>query len=217
MGRFSTVSYEMVEQNGKSGLLLNAEEKPYAPPILRPGVFIEGSGLSNVSFGVGGRIRISGFGGYRSEWRSDFLLALLILLLRNTIGRLARRAAGLSHRTSKPAAARSTSIKKREDCPVSGRAGRRGLGYWVSLQQQQRTTYRVRPRLQVDIAQYWSTGSSLWKRTVRLHLIHLIRYNARQRGDSPVGQVPRVDNPTLRRSSGECGQLHQRAAQWGIF
>jgi NTE family protein len=74
MGRFSSLSYQMVDQNGKDGLVVSAEEKPYAPPVLKPGVFISSSGLNNFQFGLGARITYQDIGGYRSEWRSDILL-----------------------------------------------------------------------------------------------------------------------------------------------
>ncbi len=71
MGRFSTLSYQLVERNGESGLLVGAEEKSYAPPVLKPGVFIDGSDLNNVRFGVGARITVPDLGVFRSEWRTD--------------------------------------------------------------------------------------------------------------------------------------------------
>jgi NTE family protein len=74
MGRFSSLSYQLVEQGGKDGLVINAVEKSYAPPVLKPGVFIEGSGLSNVQFGLGARITYQDIGGFRSEWRNDILV-----------------------------------------------------------------------------------------------------------------------------------------------
>jgi NTE family protein len=80
MGRFSTLSYQMVNRNGQTGLLVDAEEKSYAPPIFKPGLFIEGSGLSNIQFGVGGRLLFQDFGSYRSEWRTDILIGTTYLL-----------------------------------------------------------------------------------------------------------------------------------------
>ena len=74
MGRFSALSYQMVEQDGKDGLVINAVPKGYAPPVLKPGVFIESSGLSNIQFGLGARITYQDIGGFRSEWRTDILL-----------------------------------------------------------------------------------------------------------------------------------------------
>ncbi len=74
MGRFAALSYQMEEQDSKDGLVITAVQKPYAPPVLKPGVFIEGSGLSNIQFGLGARITYQDIGGYRNEWRSDILL-----------------------------------------------------------------------------------------------------------------------------------------------
>jgi NTE family protein len=74
MGRFSTLSYQIVEQNGRDGLVVAAQEKSYAPPVVKPGVFLASSGLSNLQFGLGARITYQDVGGFRSEWRSDILI-----------------------------------------------------------------------------------------------------------------------------------------------
>jgi NTE family protein len=74
MGRFSSLSYQLVEQDGKDGIVVDAQEKSYAPPVVKPGVFIQGSGLSNVQFDLGARITYQDIGGFRSEWRNDILV-----------------------------------------------------------------------------------------------------------------------------------------------
>jgi NTE family protein len=73
-GRFSVLSYEMVERNGQQGLLVKTEENTYGPPIVRPLILIDGSSLKNVTFNLGARLTFLDFGGFRSEWRNDVTL-----------------------------------------------------------------------------------------------------------------------------------------------
>jgi NTE family protein len=73
-GRFSTLSYEMVERNGQQGLLVKTEENAYGPPIVRPLILVDGSSLKNVTFNLGARVTFLDFGGFRSEWRNDIVL-----------------------------------------------------------------------------------------------------------------------------------------------
>jgi NTE family protein len=73
-GRFSVLSYEMVERNGQQGLLVKTEENTYGPPIVRPLILIDGSSLKNVTFNLGARLTFLDFGGFRSEWRNDIIL-----------------------------------------------------------------------------------------------------------------------------------------------
>lgn len=73
-GRFSTLSYQLTEKDGKPGLRIGANEKTYAPPIIKPGVFIDGSDIANVRFGIGARITAMDLGGFRSELRTDFIV-----------------------------------------------------------------------------------------------------------------------------------------------
>ncbi|HXC95408.1 MAG TPA: patatin-like phospholipase family protein [Edaphobacter sp.] len=74
MGRFATATYSMVEKNGEQGLLVLAEPKSYAPPIVRPLIVIDGSQYNNVLFSIGARITFLDIGGYRSEWRNNIVL-----------------------------------------------------------------------------------------------------------------------------------------------
>jgi NTE family protein len=73
-GRFSNLSYSFVEKNGQQGLLVKTEENVYGPPIVRPLILIDGSNLRNVTFNLGARITFLDVGGFRSEWRTDFIL-----------------------------------------------------------------------------------------------------------------------------------------------
>jgi NTE family protein len=74
MGRFSTATYSMTEKNGEQGLQVQAEQKTYAPPIVRPLIVIDGSEYNNVLFSIGARITFMDVGSYRSELRNDIIL-----------------------------------------------------------------------------------------------------------------------------------------------
>jgi NTE family protein len=73
IGRFSTLSYEMVERNGQQGLVVKTEENTYGPPIVRPLILVDGSSLNNVTFNLGARFTFLDIGGFRSEWRTDVI------------------------------------------------------------------------------------------------------------------------------------------------
>jgi NTE family protein len=73
-GRFANVGYSMVEKDGKQGLEIQTEPKPYAPPTVRPILLIDGSNYNNVLFTMGARITFLDFGSYRSELRSDVVV-----------------------------------------------------------------------------------------------------------------------------------------------
>ena len=73
-GRFANVGYSMVEKEGAQGLQVQTEQKPYAPPVVRPIILIDGSSYNNVLFSVGARFTFLDFGSYRSELRSDAII-----------------------------------------------------------------------------------------------------------------------------------------------
>jgi NTE family protein len=73
-GRFSTSTYSMTQKDGKPGLLIEAEQKTYAPPTVRPLILIDGSDYNNVLFSLGARATYVDFGSYRSELRVDLML-----------------------------------------------------------------------------------------------------------------------------------------------
>jgi NTE family protein len=73
IGRFSNLSYEMVERNGQQGLVVKTEENTYGPPIVRPLILVDGSSLNNVTFNLGARFTFLDIGGFRSEWRTDVI------------------------------------------------------------------------------------------------------------------------------------------------
>ena len=74
MGRFATATYSMTEKSGEQGLQVQAEQKSYAPPIVRPLIVIDGSEYNNVLFSIGARITFLDVGSYRSELRNDVVL-----------------------------------------------------------------------------------------------------------------------------------------------
>ncbi len=79
-GRFSNVGYSMVDKDGTQGLQIQTESKPYAPPVVRPILLIDGSDYNNVLFSIGARITFIDFGSYRSELRSDVIVGSQYLL-----------------------------------------------------------------------------------------------------------------------------------------
>lgn len=74
VGRYSRLGYRMVERDDRQGLLIEADEKDYGPPIVRPLIVIDGSEYNSVQFLVGARITFLDVGGFGTEWRNDFLL-----------------------------------------------------------------------------------------------------------------------------------------------
>jgi NTE family protein len=79
-GRFATVGYSMVEKDGNQGLQIQTEQKPYAPPVVRPILLIDGSDYNNVLFSIGARFTFLDFGSYRSELRSDAIVGSQYLI-----------------------------------------------------------------------------------------------------------------------------------------
>jgi len=73
LGRFDRATYRDTERDGQHGLLIEAQEKDYAPPTVHPALVINGSDYKNVLFTVGGRVTFLDVGGFGSEWRTDFM------------------------------------------------------------------------------------------------------------------------------------------------
>jgi NTE family protein len=74
LGRFARAGYQMIHRDGQDGLLVRADEKDYAPPIVSPVMIVDGSDFRNVRFTMGARITLLDVGGFGSEWRNDILL-----------------------------------------------------------------------------------------------------------------------------------------------
>ena len=71
VGRYDSITYDVVSEGGQAGLLIRVHEKTYAPPFLLPSVQIDGSEPQDVNFTFGARITAMDVWGYRSEWRTD--------------------------------------------------------------------------------------------------------------------------------------------------
>jgi NTE family protein len=72
IGRYDSVSFDLIHEDDKDGLLIYIHEKTYAPPTLRPGVDIDGTQTDDVTFTLGARLTFMDVAGFRSEWRTDF-------------------------------------------------------------------------------------------------------------------------------------------------
>jgi NTE family protein len=71
MGRYARVGYRGVQRDGRDGLIINADEKSYAPPTIRPIIILDGSEYRHVQFTVGARITFFDLGAFGTEWRND--------------------------------------------------------------------------------------------------------------------------------------------------
>lgn len=74
LGAFSSLTYSVVEKDGQTGLQIQAQPKPYSPPIVRPQIVINGSDYNEVFFSMGARATFLNFGGYRRELRADVMV-----------------------------------------------------------------------------------------------------------------------------------------------
>jgi NTE family protein len=72
IGRYDSITYDIIHQDDKDGLLVRIHEKSYAPPTLRPAVSVDGTQTDDVSFTAGARLTFMDVAGFRSEWRTDF-------------------------------------------------------------------------------------------------------------------------------------------------
>jgi len=71
VGRYDSITYSVVDVDGRTGLQLRVHEKSYAPPFLLPSFGIDGSEPQDVDFTLGVRLTAMDVWGYRSEWRTD--------------------------------------------------------------------------------------------------------------------------------------------------
>jgi NTE family protein len=71
VGRYDSITYTMIQEEGQDGLLIRVHEKSYAPPSLRPGFIIDGTQTDNVTYTLESRLTFMDVAGYRSEWRTD--------------------------------------------------------------------------------------------------------------------------------------------------
>jgi NTE family protein len=74
MGRYARVGYRGVQRDGRDGLIINADEKSYAPPTIRPIIVLDGSQYRHVQFTIGARLTFFDLGAFGSEWRNDAMV-----------------------------------------------------------------------------------------------------------------------------------------------
>jgi NTE family protein len=73
LGRFARAGFQLTRRDGQEGLLIHADEKPYAPPTVNPLFLIDGSDYTDVRFSLGVRVTLHDIGGFGSELRNDFI------------------------------------------------------------------------------------------------------------------------------------------------
>ena len=73
LGRFARAGFQLTKRDGQEGLLVRADEKPYAPPTVNPLFIIDGSDYTDVRFSLGARVTFYDIGGFGSELRNDFI------------------------------------------------------------------------------------------------------------------------------------------------
>jgi NTE family protein len=71
LGRYESLTWEIVERNGAQGLLVRAVPKSYAPPFLFLGVSLEDTTSNSFRFGLSGRYLAFDVAGSGSELRVD--------------------------------------------------------------------------------------------------------------------------------------------------
>jgi NTE family protein len=70
-GLYSSISYNMTEENGQTGLLVRPRLKDYGPPFLDLGFTLLSNDTNDIQLGMGGRATFFGVAGPGSELRVD--------------------------------------------------------------------------------------------------------------------------------------------------
>jgi len=68
-GIYSSISYNLIDKNGETGLLVRPRLKNYGPPFLNVGVTLLSNDANNIELGLGGRATFFGMMGPGSELR----------------------------------------------------------------------------------------------------------------------------------------------------
>jgi NTE family protein len=68
-GIYSSISYNMIDRDGKTGLLVRPRLKDYGPPFLNVGVTLLSNDANDIQLGMGGRATFFGMAGPGSEVR----------------------------------------------------------------------------------------------------------------------------------------------------
>lgn len=70
-GTFSIINYNIVDENGKAGLLIRPRDKDYAPPFLNVGLTLLSNDSNDIQLGFGARATFLDLAGPGSELRVD--------------------------------------------------------------------------------------------------------------------------------------------------
>ncbi len=68
-GIYSSISYNMIDKDGQTGLLVRPRLKDYGPPFLDMGVFLSSNDANDIQLGLAGRATFFGLAGPGSEVR----------------------------------------------------------------------------------------------------------------------------------------------------
>jgi NTE family protein len=68
-GIYSSISYNLIDRNGETGLLVRPRLKNYGPPFLNVGITLLSNDANNIELGLGGRATFFGMMGPGSELR----------------------------------------------------------------------------------------------------------------------------------------------------
>jgi NTE family protein len=68
-GIYSSISYNLIDKNGETGLLVRPRLKNYGPPFLNVGITLLSNDANNIELGLGGRATFFGMMGPGSELR----------------------------------------------------------------------------------------------------------------------------------------------------
>ncbi len=70
-GIYSSISYNLIDKDNQTGLLVRPRLKNYGPPFLNVGAFISTNNANDIQLGLGGRVTFFGVAGPGSELRLD--------------------------------------------------------------------------------------------------------------------------------------------------
>src|SRR5262245_60766198 len=79
-GRFETLNYGWVRENGNTGLIINAKEKSYGPPFLEIGLLVNNTSTDDAEINLLGRLTFQDVHRARNEWRTDFSLGSRLMI-----------------------------------------------------------------------------------------------------------------------------------------
>jgi NTE family protein len=68
-GLYSSISYNLIDKDDKTGLLVRPRLKDYGPPFLNVGVFLSSNNVNDIQLGLGARATFFGLAGPGSELR----------------------------------------------------------------------------------------------------------------------------------------------------